>query len=115
MNEEDEIISARRFRSMHTSLESWDLSNESEPLPPKTRALKHPMSDDANRCGLRLAELFETTYSHTIRKRIRHGIVWQVVYSVRLTHPEGLAAFAPSSNHSEHIVVSSSPMTPYTH
>ena len=76
---------------------------------------KAPMSDEASRCGLRLAELSETTCSHRIRKRIRRGIVWQVAYGVRLTHPEGLAAFAQSSNHSEHMVVGSSPMTPYTH
>ena len=78
--------------------------------------MKHSMSDDASRLGLRLVgELSETTCSHRIRKRIRRGIVWQAAYGVRLTHLEGLAASPQSSNQSEHVIVSSFPMTPYTH
>jgi hypothetical protein len=108
MDEEDEIISVRRLRSTHTSLESWELSN--------ARPLNHPMSDDARRFGLRLVgEISETTCSPRARKRIWRGIVWQAAYGAPLTHPERAAASPQSSNHSEHVVVSSSPMTPYTH
>jgi hypothetical protein len=115
MNEEDEFISVRRLRSTRTSLESWDLSNDCERLAAKARPVKHSMSDDAS-LGLRLVgDLSETTCSHRIRKRIRRGIVWQVANGVPLTHPEGLAASPQSSNDSEHVVVSSFPMTPYAH
>jgi len=115
MNEEDEVVSVRRLRSNHTSLESWDLSNGCERLPPKARLLKHLMSDDAARLELRLVgEFSETTCSHRIRKRIRQGIVWQAADGAPLTQPESLPASPQSSNHSEHVVFSSSPMTPYT-
>jgi hypothetical protein len=98
MNEDDEIYSVRRLRT------------------PKVQPAKHSMSDDASRLGLRLVEeLSETTCPHPAGKRIRRGIVWQAAYSVLRTHPEGLAASPQSSNHSEHTIVSSSPMTPYTH
>ncbi len=122
MNEEDEFISVRRLRSTQTSLESWDR----ERLPPKGRPVKRSMSDETS-LGLRLVgELSETTCSQRIRKKIRRGIVWQAAYSAQLTHPEGLAlrgdppwalpqVSPQSSNHSEHVIVSSFPMTPYTH
>ncbi len=104
MNEEDEFISVRRLRSTRTSLET-----------PKARPVNHSMSDDAS-LGLRLVEeISETTCSHRARKRIRRGIVWQAAYDVRLIHPEGLAVSPQSSNHSEDVIPSSSPMTPYTH
>ena len=62
-------------------------------------SVKHSMSDEAS-LGLRLVgEITEPTGSHPPRKRIRRGIVWQAAYSV----------------HSEHVIVSSFPMTPYTH
>ena len=116
LNEEDDIFSVRRSRSTHTSLESSDLAGDCERLPQNSRRLKHSMSDEAGRLGLRLVEeLSETTCSHRTRKRIRRGIVWQAAYSVLLTHPEGLAASPQSSNHSEDLILSSSPMTPYTH
>ena len=103
MNEEDEFISVRRLRSTRTSLET-----------PKARPVNHSMSDDA-RLGLRLVgELSETTCLHRPRKGIRRGIVWQVAYGAQLT-PEGLAVSPQSSNHSEDVILSSSPMTPYTH
>jgi hypothetical protein len=86
MNEEDEIIPVRRLRSTHPSPEAWDLSNDSEWLPPKARPPNHSMSDDASRFGLRLvAKLSETTCSHRTRKRIRRGIVWQAA-TQRTTH-----------------------------
>jgi hypothetical protein len=115
MNEEDEITSVRRLRSNHTSPESC-LSNDCERLPPKARSPKHGMSDDEGRFGLRLVEeLYETAYPQRIRKKIRPGNVWQAAYDALLTDPEGLAASLQSSNHSEHVVVSSSPMKPYSH
>ncbi len=93
MNDEDEFISVRRLHSTRTS---------------------HSMSDEAS-LGLRLVgEPSETTGSHRPRKRIRPGIVWQVAYSAPLT-PEGLAVSPQSSNHSEQVMVNSSPMKPYTH
>jgi hypothetical protein len=56
------------------------------------------MSDDTNRLALRPAgELSETSCSQRIRNRLRR---------VPSLH---------SSIHSEHTIVSSSPMTPYTH
>lgn len=116
MNEDDEIICVRRLRSTHTSLESWDLGNDCERLLPNVRLLKHSMSDDAGRFGLRLVEeLSETTCSQRARKRISRGIVWHAAYSSQLTHPESLAASPQSSNHSEHVIGSSSPMAPYAH
>jgi len=87
---------------------------------------EHTVSDDASRLRLRLVqELSETACSPRARKRIRRGIVWQVAYGTWLTHPEGLAVRggAPSaisqvspqsSNDSEHMIVSSSAITPYT-
>ncbi len=92
MNEEDEFFSVRRLRSTRTS----------------------SMSDEAS-LGLRLVgEITETTCSHRPRKRIRPGIVWQAAYGAPLT-PEGLAAPPQSSNDSEDVILSSSPMTPYAH
>jgi hypothetical protein len=103
MNEEDEIISMRRLRSTRTS----------------------SMSDEAS-LGLRLVEeLSETACSPRPRKKIRRGIVWQVAYGVRPT-PEELAVrggapsatspvYPQSSRHSEHVMVGSSAITPYTH
>ena len=114
MNEEDEFISVRRLRCTRTSLETWDLAADRDRLAAKARPVKHSMSDEAS-LGLRpVGEPSETTCSHRPRKRIRRGIVWQVAYSARLT-PEGLAASPQSSNDSEDVIVSSSPMTPYTH
>ncbi len=104
MNEEDEFISVRRLHSTRTSLET-----------PKARPVKHSMSDEAS-LGLRLVgEPCETTCSHRPRKRIRRGIVWQAAYGAPLTRPEGLAAPPQSSNDSEDVILSSSPMTPYAH
>lgn len=115
MNEEDEIISVRRSRSTRTSLATWDLPGDCERLAAKARPVKHSMSDEAS-LGLRLVgEPSETTCAHRPRKRIRRGIVWQAAYGAQLTHPEGLAASPQNSNHSEHMVVSSFPMTPYAH
>ena len=113
MIQEKGIISARRFCSAHTPLESEVLSNDSVRYPPEERAPRRP-KDYSNRFGLGLqGELFETDYSPTTRKRVRHGVVWQAVDSVRLM--QGLAASPPSSKHSEHVVESSFPMTPNTH
>jgi len=99
MNDEDEFISVRRLRFTRTSLEG---------------SVKHSMSDEAS-LGLRLVgEITEPTGSHQPRKRIRQGIVWQVAYGAPLT-PEGLAVSPQNSNHSEHVMVNSSPMKPYTH
>jgi hypothetical protein len=116
MNVKDEINSVRRLRSTHTSLESWDLSNDYERLPPKARPLNHSMSDGVSRFELRLVEeSSETTCSPWVRKKVWRGIVWYAAYGARLTHPERSAVTPQSSNHSEHVVVSSSPMRPYTH
>jgi hypothetical protein len=104
MNEDDEFISVRRLRTTRTSLETS-----------KAQPVEHSMRDEAS-LGLRLVEeLSEKTPSHRARKKIRRGIVWQTAYSVLLTHPEGLAASAQSSNDSEHLMVSSYPMKPSTH
>ncbi len=93
MNDEDEFISVRRLHSTRTS---------------------HSMSDEAS-LGLRLVgEPSETTCSHQPRKRIKQGIVWQVAYGAPLT-PKGSAVSPQSSNHSEHLIGSSFPMTRYTH
>jgi len=93
MNDEDEFISVKRSRSTRTS---------------------HSRSDEAS-LGLRLVgEITETSCSHQPRKRIRPGIVWQVAYGAPLT-PEGLAVSPQSSNDSEDVILSSFPMTPYTH
>ncbi len=93
MNEEDEFISVRRLHCTRTS---------------------HSRSDEAS-LGLRLVgEITEPTGSHPPRKRIRQGIVWQVAYGAPLT-PEGLAVSPQSSNDSEDVILSSFPMTPYTH
>lgn len=116
MNDEDEIISARRLRSPRISAESCDLSDACNPVPPKARALHHAMSNDAGRFDLRLVEeVSEATCSHRARKGIRRGIVWRAAYSVLLMHPEGSAASPQSSNHSEHLMLSSFPMTRHTH
>ncbi len=99
MNEEDEFILVQRSRSTRTSLET---------------SVKHSMSDEAS-LGLRLVgEPSETTCSHQPRKRVRRGIVWQVAFGAPLT-PEALAVSPQTSNHSEHLMVSSLPKTPYTH
>jgi hypothetical protein len=73
------------------------------------------MNDDANRFGLRLVEqLYETSLAQRNRNRIRRGIVWQVAYGPWLTHFESAAASPQRSNHPEHLIASSSPITPYT-
>lgn len=91
MNAESEIISVRRLRSTHTSLESWGR------LPPNSRTLGQSMGDDASRFGLRrVGELSETTRLHRIRERIGRGIVWQAAYRV-LADPERLAALLCNS------------------
>jgi len=116
VNEEDEIISVRRLRSTHTSLESRVLSNGCSRLPPKARPPNHSMGDDSSRFGLRLVgELPETITSHPARNKIRRGIVWQAAYSLQLTHSDGLAGLPQSSNHSEDVILSSSATTPYAH
>jgi hypothetical protein len=116
MKEDDEINSVRRLRCTHTALESRDLSNDFERLPPQARPVNHSMSEDASRFGLRLVgEISEATRLHPTRKRIKRGIVWHVAYSVWLTHPAGLAVCLQSSNHAEHAIISSSPITRYTH
>jgi hypothetical protein len=74
------------------------------------------MGDDANRLGLRLAEgPWETSCSQRIRNRIRRGSVWQAAYGPWHTHLDRLTPSPQSSNHSEHTIVSSSQITPYTH
>ncbi len=104
MNDEDEFISVRRLRSTRASLET-----------PQAQPVEHSMHDEAS-LGLRLVEEpSEMPSSHRARKKIRRGIVWQTAYGVLLTHPEGSAASAQSSNDSEHLMVSSYPMKPSTH
>ena len=76
----------------------------------------YSMSDDANRLGLRLAEEpWETSCSQRTRNRIRRSIVWQAAYGPWHTHLDRLVPSPQSSKHSGHLIVSSSPMTPYTH
>jgi hypothetical protein len=116
MDEEGEFISGRRLRSTSASRESWDLSNDCQRLPPKARPLDHSMSDGASRSELRLAgEIPETTCYPKVRKRIWEGIVLQAAYGALFLHPERSAVALQSLNHSEHVVVSSSPMKPYSH
>ena len=111
MNEEDEIIWADSSSHVALTCAPINVNCTEQYVYGDGRS----MSDDAS-LGLRLVgEITETTCSHRPRKRIRRGIVWQVAYGVPLTHPEGLAASPQSSNHSEHVIVSSFPMTPYTH
>ena len=110
MNEEHEIIWADS--SSHVALTCAPINiNCTEQY---SYGDERSMSDDAS-LGLRLVgEPSETTCSHQPRKRIKQGIVWQVAYGAPLT-PEGLAVSPQNSNHSEQVIVSSFPMTPYTH
>ncbi len=76
---------------------------------------EHSMRDYANRFGVRLAvQPSETRDSRRIRNRVRRGIVWQAAYGVWLTHTQGVAVPRLGSNHSRHVVASSSPIKPYT-
>jgi hypothetical protein len=112
MNEDDEIMWADSSSRVPLTCASTHV-NCTEPY---SLAKEYAMNYDASRLGLRpVGEICETTCSHRTRKRIKRGIVWQVAYGIRVMHPEGLAASLQSSNHSEHLVVSSFPMTPYTH
>jgi hypothetical protein len=116
MDEEGEFISGRRLRSTSASRESWDLSNDCQRLPPKARPLDHSMSDGASRFELRLVgEISEATCYPRVRKRIWEGIVLQAAYDAVFMHSERSAVMLQSSNHSEHVVVSSSPMKHYSH
>ena len=74
------------------------------------------MSDDVNRLRLRLAEEPSgTNSSQRIRNRIPQGIVWQAAQGALHTHLDRLTPSSQRSNHSEHTIVSSFPMTPYIH
>jgi len=111
MNEEDEIIWADSSSHVALTCAPINVNCTAQYVFGDGRS----MSDDASRVGLRLVgEITETTCSHQPRKRIRRGIVWQVAYGAPLT-PEGLAVSPQSSNHSEQVMVNSSPMKPYTH
>ena len=93
MNEEDEIIWAVRIS---LTCAPTNVNCTEQYLYGDGRS----MSEDGGTFGLRLVgEPSETTCSHRPRKRIRPGIVWQAAYGV----------------HSEQVIGSSFPKTPYTH
>ncbi len=110
MKESDEILRADSSSRLTLTCAPVHV-NCTEPYGTGERS----MNSESSRLGLILVgEPSETTCSHRTQNRIRRGIVWQAAYGAWRTHPESVTASPQRSNHSEHVILSSSPMTPHT-